>query len=528
MLAIEAFNYKVNTDITGRAFGKLRRAFPSRLGDLPNEPAVRKVAAALSGFCGREIHCCINSCVAYTGAYTPLDQCPHCGEERYKPARNNRVHRAPRCIFLYLPILPRLRNLYRDSTLAQKLRHRAERDLDPANIRDIFDGAHYNRLCGERVAVGGDVLGHHYFSQPTDIALGLSSDGFGPFKSRQKSCWPLLAFNYNLPPTIRTRLENVICLGVVPGPSSPKEIDTFLEPFIDELEDLARGVPAYDAAAGHPITLHAYLLACFGDMPAVAKLMCMKGPNGKHPCRACDIEAVHPEEGDTTNYTPLKRTFVSGAPGPSSYDPLNLPLRSHIDFLEQALYVESAENDAVEERRSRETGINSLSPLARISSLNFPRSFPHDFMHAMFENVVPMLLDLWSRSDKWKTFGNAHEDYHIPPDTWKAIGKACVASGNTIPSAFGCRIPNLAESRRELTAESRCLFATQVGPALLRGQTRYPRFYQHFIRLVGLINTCLRIEITRADLQRIRAGFARWVQDFERFVPSFTRIFLAD
>jgi hypothetical protein len=136
-------------------------------------------------------------------------------------------------------------------------------------------------------------------------------------------------------------------------------------------------------------------------------------------------------------------------------------------------------------------------------------------MHAVFENVVPMLLNVWMQSGKWKTFNMDQEDYHLHPDVWTTIGKACAESGNTIPAAFGCRVPNLAESPHESSAKSRCLFATHVGPALLHNRFRYPRFYQHFIRLVRLINACLSFDMTRQVLQEVRDGFAQWVWDFE-------------
>ncbi|CCO36635.1 hypothetical protein BN14_10777 [Rhizoctonia solani AG-1 IB] len=344
--------------------------------------------------------------------------------------------------------------------MAQKLRYQAERKAEDNVLWDIFDGAHYNCLCGKRVVVGGNTLGHRYFSKPTNIALGLSSNGFGPFKSRKQSCWPLLVFNYNLPPSIRTCLENMLCLGIIPGPNSPKEINTFLEPFIDELELLARGVPAHNASANHPVTLHAYLLACFGDMPAVAKLMCMKGHNGKQPCWACRIRAVYASAGKRTYYTPLSQHFIPGIPRIWRYDPLNLPLRMHVDYLEQALHIGASNNNTTEARRSRCTGINSLSPLARIASLDFAVSFPHDFMHAMFENVVPMLLDLWTCTGKWAKFGLSDKEYHLHPDVWAEIGKACAAS-------------------------------------------------------VNLINTCLAFEITHEGIQEVRTDFAQWVRDFE-------------
>ncbi|QRV77923.1 RNA-directed RNA polymerase L [Ceratobasidium sp. AG-Ba] len=47
---VRAFNYKVDTDISGRALGKLPRAFPDELGSLPSERKIRKHCAKLAAF----------------------------------------------------------------------------------------------------------------------------------------------------------------------------------------------------------------------------------------------------------------------------------------------------------------------------------------------------------------------------------------------------------------------------------------------------------------------------------------------
>jgi hypothetical protein len=402
-LIIEGFNYKVNTDISGCAFGKLPRAFPTRLGDLPSEQRIRTRAKTLAAFDGVKIDCCINSCIAYTGVYEKLVACPYeeCKEPRFEPHPKRPGKQRARYHFLYLPLIPRLIQMYRDRAMAEKLLYRPQRKPVDGTVSDIFDGSHYKRLRQQRVVVGGKMLEHHFFDSPTDIALGLSTDGFGPFKTRNQTCWPLLAFNYNLPPSLRSQLEYALCLGVIPGPNAPKEIHTFFEPFIQELEKLACGVPAYDMVSGHPFLLHAYLLACFGDMPAVAKMMCMKGRTGKSPCRACHILGVRAVSGTdlNTNYIPLLRPFSKEPPDePRVYKPLELPLRTHTDFVGQAIHVGSAKNDTEETRRGRESGISGLSQLARLSSLQFPDSFPHDFMHVIFENIVLGLIDLWTHS----------------------------------------------------------------------------------------------------------------------------------
>jgi hypothetical protein len=296
---MQAFNYKVDTDTSGSAFSKLPCAFPTRLDDLPSEKHIRTRIKTLTGIQGVKIECCVNSCIAYTGIYRNLVECPYpkCREARFVPDPNKPGAQCPRRIFFYIPIIPRLVNMFRDPAMASKLYYRSQRKYTPGIVKDIFDGRHYERLCKRHVSVAGKTLDHRYFELPTDIALGLSTDGFGPFKSRNQTCWPLLLFNYNLPPTIRTQLEHVLCVGVIPGPNSPKELDTFLEPLIAELETLACGVPAYNSDQGHPFCLRAFLLSCFGDMPAIAKVMCMKGVNGKSPCRASHILGVRAGSG---------------------------------------------------------------------------------------------------------------------------------------------------------------------------------------------------------------------------------------
>lgn len=448
MLVAEAFNYKVTMDISGCTFSDLSHVFPTRLQDLPSEMRICKRAKTLAAFDSVKIDCCVSSCIAYTGVYKDLTACPHleCKQPRFEPDPNKPRKSRVRRFFSLIPLVPHLLNMYRDCAMAKKLRYRSECQHTDGTVSDIFDGAHYDCLRKRHVIVGGETLGHRFFDSPTDIVLGLSTDGFGPFKSHTQTCWPLLAFNYNLPPSLHMQLEYALCLGVIPGLSSPKEIKTFFKPFIQELETLTRGVPAYDVVAGRPFFLHAYLLACFGDMLAIAKLMCMKGHNGKSPCRACHILGVRTPTGPdlNTNYIPLLRPFSKEPPNKlRAYNPLDLPRRTHTKSITQAIYVGDALNDAEETWQGWDTSINALSPLACLSSIDFPGSFPHDFVHVIFENVVPGLIDLWTHSGKYSAFGSGNEDNMLHPDVWTAIGEACNNSGDTIPSVFGCRVPNL-------------------------------------------------------------------------------------
>ncbi|KAG9085693.1 hypothetical protein FRC06_003492 [Ceratobasidium sp. 370] len=134
----------------------------------------------------------------------------------------------------------------------------------------------------------------------------------------------------------------------------------------------------------------------------------------------------------------------------------------------------------------------------------------------VFENIVPSLIDLWTHSSKYEDFGTGEEDCILSKPIWTVIGEACAASGDTIPVAFACHIPNLSTKRKDSTAESNLLFAIFLGPMLLRCQFCNHIYYGHFLKLVALINKCLSWTITRKDLDFIQEGFPKWVRDYER------------
>ncbi|KAJ6583573.1 hypothetical protein DFH09DRAFT_845113, partial [Mycena vulgaris] len=156
------------------------RAFPE-LADLPSRQQLRTQITFLSGGVPVQYDCCLNSCCCYTEAYVDLDCFPFCGESRRDSAGRARN------TFHYLPLIHRLVNLFQDDSMAEKLDYRANYHSVNGQTHDIFDGTHYRRLRRTNVTVDGETLPHKFFSEPTDLALGASTDGFGPFKRRKNS-----------------------------------------------------------------------------------------------------------------------------------------------------------------------------------------------------------------------------------------------------------------------------------------------------------------------------------------------------
>ncbi|KDQ12314.1 hypothetical protein BOTBODRAFT_112976, partial [Botryobasidium botryosum FD-172 SS1] len=178
---IRAHNFKTDVHLGTRAYAKLRHAF-KELSNLNSTQRLRTRIAFLSGVKPTPYDCCINSCCCFTGSYKTHDTCPFCGEARY-----NSLHQ-PRKRFQYLPIIPRLINFFKNVSMIESMQYRSRFQHTPGSYHDVFDGSHYRNLRRVAVTIEDEILAHKFFSLPTDIALGLSTDGFGPFKNRKQTC----------------------------------------------------------------------------------------------------------------------------------------------------------------------------------------------------------------------------------------------------------------------------------------------------------------------------------------------------
>ena len=79
----------------------------------------------------------------------------------------------------------------------------------------------------------------------------------------------------------------MMCL-LIPGKECPgKDFDVFLEPLIDELQNLWSGVPTLDALTGKQFDLHAAVIWCIHDYPALSTLS-GRVTRGYYACVHCD------------------------------------------------------------------------------------------------------------------------------------------------------------------------------------------------------------------------------------------------
>ncbi|WMV49803.1 hypothetical protein MTR67_043188 [Solanum verrucosum] len=119
-----------------------------------------------------------------------------------------------------------------ETTVAMRW-HDSERPND-GNIRHPADGETWNDFYSM----------HPNFSKdPRNVRLGLSSDGFNPFRimSISHSTWLVMLMNYNLSSWICMRPEYMMLSMIIQGSSSPgQDIDVYLQPLITELKELCK------------------------------------------------------------------------------------------------------------------------------------------------------------------------------------------------------------------------------------------------------------------------------------------------
>ena len=502
---------KVETRMTNDTFSKLAFAFPE--STIGSWKITKARAEFLATFRPVAYDCCISSCCCFVGPNSDLTHCPYCHEPRF-----NSKGRARRR-FTYAPLIPRLKAFYQNKEFGHSMLYRSKYQHDGTNLQDVMDGANYQRLRGTNVTINGQPRPYKYFEDHRDIALGLSTDGFCPFRKRKKTCWPILIYNYNLRPEIRFWIRHILCVGVVPGPYKPKDFDSFLWPLVEELLKLAAGIKAFDLSSDEIFSLRAFLILAFGDIPAVSMIMRMKGHNGLVPCRMCKITALRtPNSRSPGHYVPLHRARHPAVRNNNTvthvYDPANLPLRTHADFLDTARVVQMAPTTAQSNILAKNSGIKGIPILSYLPSLFFPHSFPYDFMHLIFENVMKNLILLWTGEFKGLSEGTGQ--YHLMPKVWEAVGTATAASGSTIPSAFTARPPNVCVDKMACTADTWSFWMLYLGPVLLSKRFQRRVYFDHFIELVKLIRICMQFKISTTEISTLREGFQNWVLKYEQ------------
>ena len=147
--------------------------------------------------------------------------------------------RRPKLLFPLPNLKIQINSLYQRPEFKQQLRKWTNRQIDNGMLADIYDGEIWKNFP--------DTSGVPYFTPETaDSHLGImiNLDWFQPFDTSVYSCGAIYGVVCNLPREIRFKKENILTLGLLPGPNEVKlhKINHYLSPIVDELLEFWNGV----------------------------------------------------------------------------------------------------------------------------------------------------------------------------------------------------------------------------------------------------------------------------------------------
>lgn len=153
-----------------------------------------------------------------------------CGVPLMKTVKtsNGTTYLYPRQMYCYNGIIAFLREKLQQPEFMEQCEAWRKNSHSQGEFNDIFDGQIWNDFINPE--------GVPFLSQPYNFALSLNVDWFQPYKNSVYATGAIYVAVLNLPRTERFKSENILLLGVIPGPKEPElTINTFLKPFVKEL-----------------------------------------------------------------------------------------------------------------------------------------------------------------------------------------------------------------------------------------------------------------------------------------------------
>ena len=229
----------------------IKEAFPDV--NLPPSFSAAKNMIRDLGLDYQKIHACRNDCMLYWAENVNKNECKICGVSRWKDIENpntasvsndfeQKKSKVPAKVLRYFPLKPRLQCLFMCKEYSKLMTWHAARRTKDGKLRHPADAQGWKSMDAK----------HPTFAAETrNVRLGLAADGVSPYRSMNisHSTWPVLLVNYNLPPWLIMKPENLILSSIIPGPMYPgNDIDVYMQPLIAELKELwSVGIETYDS-----------------------------------------------------------------------------------------------------------------------------------------------------------------------------------------------------------------------------------------------------------------------------------------
>ena len=496
--------------------------------DLLSYYQVEQRARNLSGVITWEHHMCARSCVGFTGPFANMEYCPNpdCGEARYKEKdlqESDGERKVPRKVFTTFPAGPQIQARWKHPQMAKDMRYRWEKTQELRQERAGSNangppGIYDDILCGRAyLDLVDDGLIDEY-----DTVLMLSTDGAQLHKNKKSDCWIYIWILVDLAPDKCYKIQHILPGGIIPGPESPKDLDSFLFPGLAHVSALQReGLPIWDAYHQRRAISFLFLFLVLADAIAMAHLSGSVGHHGRKGCRLlCGLPGRNKAHG-SHYYPALLRPNGFETHRTSSHPDIDintLPTPDAREYRADLFRIISSGTKREHERRRLDTGIGKPSIFNGMPSiLPLPTCFAGDLMHQPLINLASLLLDLWcarpdardyDRSGVWPWAV-------LTGDVWKAHGRVISNTTRYLPTSFG-RTPRNPQEKVSsgYKAWEFLNYIYGEGPGVFYRILPDP-YYSHFCRLVRAIRIIHQHTISQEQLATAHELLLQWVLDFE-------------
>lgn len=324
------------------------------------------------------------ACPVCHAVYTALDEVPsHCTFSLFPETedacgaplfvKRNR----PRKTYAYHSLKTSLEYLFSRPDFEDKINDWHRRNVPTGLAFDVYDGEIWSQIPDPLYP------DTPYVDHPRALLLTLNVDWFQPHNG-QYSCGAISLTINNLPRTERFRTENVILVGLMPGPREPKtlEINQYLAPLVDELEELYRGVQMKTSKyPTETVTVRAALLNVACDIPAARKVSGFTAMNSKRACFKCD------RDFESLASAPNRRDF-------SGFDTTKWPLMNRKMHLNAVSRWIDANDEKKQQAVEKETGVR-WTELCRLEYFDVVRCTVVDPMHNLFLGTPKRIMKYW-------------------------------------------------------------------------------------------------------------------------------------
>ena len=173
------------------------------------------------------------------------------------------------------------------------------RNIPEGFLCDVYDGnvwEYYN-----------SVDGINFLRFPNSWLLTLNVDWFEPFEREVYSVGAIYMCIQNLPRDVRYLPENIVIVGIIPGPKEPKKtINSFLTPLVMELQEFWSHGQIVSTPQNTPLRIKLALSCVTCDIPASTKVCGFLSHNASFGCNKC-LKKFPVTFGQPANYSGYDR-----------------------------------------------------------------------------------------------------------------------------------------------------------------------------------------------------------------------------